>query len=556
MTKRTPGPGLKRRVVLHYRCNQMVISNVIANISGVLIAAIISNQSIHPAPHHIQTMTAELGYLFRAIVFSALLVIPRIYENPIRRCFWSIAAGNVPAEGLLALGRRRLLNEPLFLVGLNFLLWTSGAVVYAVALYLEDPGKMYIPRFFFQTVFTGLTTTVASFFLTEHALRRRMVSTFFPDGGLHAVSGTLRIRISTRLAFLMLSGNVIPCLVFYIIVRGTYHLEADAEVIVSVLRDTIRTNTLLFLVTGLALAFFVSSSLTASLKEVVRVLKSISRGQLREKVRVFSNDEIGYTGEVINEMIDALRDREALRHSLQLAREVQQGLLPSSDPTWGFCDISGVSVYCEQTGGDYYDYIENGRPAGRSLAVVVGDVSGHGLPAALLMSTARAMIRMVSAMLEGAAQVVSSVNAHLCRDIGESGQFMTLFYLVVDEGSRTLRWVRAGHDPAFLYSPKTDTFVDLEGRGLALGVDPCCRYTEAERCYSPGEVILVGTDGLWEAVGPADEMLGKARIRQVVSRNAGRTAAEIKDSILAAVKRHCGRRKLEDDMTFVVIKLS
>jgi sigma-B regulation protein RsbU (phosphoserine phosphatase) len=447
-----------------------------------------------------------------------------------------------------------LLNEPFFLVILNLALWTSGAIIYAVVLNVEDPGKTYIARVFFQTIITGLITSVASFFLTEHALRKNLASAFFPDGGLFGTPGTLRIRIGTRLAFLILSCNVIPCLVFFIIVRGTYQTEVAPEIMILALRDTIQTNTLLFFVTGVSLAVIVSRSLTVPIKEIVSLLKNISHGDLNEKIQVISNDEIGYTGDVINEMIDALRDREMIRHSLQLAHEVQLSLLPEREPKTAFCDISGVSIYCEQTGGDYYDFIEFENPADRKLGIVVGDVSGHGLPAALLMSTARAMIRTVSSVQDALARVVSSVNSHLARDIGESGQFMTLFYLVVDGRNRTLRWVRAGHDPALLYTPETDNFVELEGPGLALGIDHRYDYIESERGFSTGQIILIGTDGLWEAINIKNEMLGKDRIKTAVRQNAMRSAAEIKDSILSVVKEHRGIRKLEDDMTFTVIK--
>jgi sigma-B regulation protein RsbU (phosphoserine phosphatase) len=138
---------------------------------------------------------------------------------------------------------------------------------------------------------------------------------------------------------------------------------------------------------------------------------------------VVSNDEIGYTGDVIN---------------------VQQNLLPKENPRIKGLDIAGKSIYCDETGGDYYDFIklDGGRPA--NIAIVVGDVSGHGIPSALLMATARAFIRQRAYLPGGLSQIISDVNRQIVGDVEDSGQFMTLFYMTVDQDNRCLEWVRAG----------------------------------------------------------------------------------------------------------------
>jgi sigma-B regulation protein RsbU (phosphoserine phosphatase) len=200
----------------------------------------------------------------------------------------------------------------------------------------------------------------------------------------------------------------------------------------------------------------VNRSITQPISEMVRVLNRIRGGDFDTKVRVVSNDEIGHIGDVINEMTEGLKEREQVRQSLQLAREIQQNLLPKDNPDIDGLDIAGTSIYCDETGGDYYDFIvpEKGIPG--QVRIVLGDVSGHGISAALLMATARALIRQRSLMPGSIGEVVSDVNRQLSRDVLETGSFMTLFYLDVDARNNRLAWVRAGHDPALIYNPETD----------------------------------------------------------------------------------------------------
>lgn len=211
------------------------------------------------------------------------------------------------------------------------------------------------------------------------------------------------------------------------------------------------------------MTIIVSSNLTRPLQEIIRVLKGVRDGDLYNKVQVTTNDEIGYTGDVINEMTEGLRERDRMRHSLDLAREVQQNLLPKSAPKIQGLDIAGVSIYCERTGGDYFDYLPVDEHGLGKIGVVVGDVSGHGIPSALLMTTARALIRKNATLSDSIANIISDVNQQLWLDVKESGRFMTLFYSVIDGQNKRIRWVRAGHDPAIFYAPESDTFEELKG---------------------------------------------------------------------------------------------
>ena len=194
------------------------------------------------------------------------------------------------------------------------------------------------------------------------------------------------------------------------------------------------------------------------------------------------------------------KERDRLRHSLELAKEVQQTLLPKSNPRIAGLEVAGKSIYCDETGGDYYDFIEFKGKANEKLGVVVGDVAGHGISSALLMATVRSALRQRLASPGSIEQVIADVNRQLVVDFGDSGQFVTLFYLAVDPTRKILEWVRAGHEPAIFYDPTANSFSELAGSGMALGVDQLCQYQKNRiDAYPRGSIIVMGTDGVWEA---------------------------------------------------------
>jgi sigma-B regulation protein RsbU (phosphoserine phosphatase) len=134
---------------------------------------------------------------------------------------------------------------------------------------------------------------------------------------------------------------------------------------------------------------------------------------------------------------------------------------------------------------------------------------------------------------------------------------MTLFYTEIERPNKIIRWVNAGHEPAMIFDPTTDTFSDLNSaNNLALGVFEDTEFKEAQREVAPGQIIVIATDGIWEARNPEGEMFSKDRIHKIIRRNASKTANDIQDAILGSLKRFQRDVKLEDDMTLVVIKIT
>ncbi len=215
-----------------------------------------------------------------------------------------------------------------------------------------------------------------------------------------------------------------------------------------------------------------------------------------------------------------------------------------------------MSVYCDETGGDYFDFFPCEDEHCSRFGIVVGDVTGHGVGAALLMATVRALIRGLTTRPENLAECISRVNNLLTADVGQTGRFMSLFYLMIEAGSATISWVRAGHDPAILFDPVTDRFEELLGPGMVLGVRKDYPFKQVKKTIqTPGTIILIGTDGIWEAHNGDGEMFGKKRLHEIIRKNANKSAEAIQNAILGAMSNFRGDVPQEDDITIVVIKV-
>jgi sigma-B regulation protein RsbU (phosphoserine phosphatase) len=259
-------------------------------------------------------------------------------------------------------------------------------------------------------------------------------------------------------------------------------------------------------------------------------------------------------GNVIGNMA-FITDMTEHKKALLLAGEVQKSLLPQDKPRVKGLDIAGRNVSCDEIGGDYFDFIWRRDSRKGPFSVVVGDISGHGVDSALLMTTARAFLRMRASQPGTIAEIVTAMNRHLTRDVLESGRFMTLFYLTIDPAKKRLEWVRAGHDPALVYNPEQDEFYELKGSGVALGVNDDFDYEQYQRSgLAKGQIIAVGTDGIWEAINKEGEMFGKARLKKVIRENARASAIDILNAVYTDLNSFISGQKSADDITLVIIK--
>ncbi len=310
------------------------------------------------------------------------------------------------------------------------------------------------------------------------------------------------------------------------------------------------------LLVAVALAAALARHVSRPVLALIGLMHRVGAGDLDARADLGGSREFRHLSDALNRMIADLRDRLRLRHSLDVAMQVQQQLLPRRPPqVWGL-DIAGHSTYCDETGGDYYDFLLLEEAPPDSILVALGDVMGHGVAAALVMAGARAVLRDRAEMAGSLSGLMGRLNRLLSADLGAE-RFMTMHLAVLSARTGTLRWVSAGHDPALIFDATTGTFEEPDKGDLPLGIMPDTAY--GEHTYGPlhaGQIIVVGTDGVWESPNATGEQFGKGRLREAIRAAANGTAAEVTQAILDRLTAFRGDCRPVDDVTFVVLKVT
>lgn len=242
-------------------------------------------------------------------------------------------------------------------------------------------------------------------------------------------------------------------------------------------------------------------------------------------------------------------ERERLERELYLAREIQQRFQPLASPTVEGYDLLGISFSCYEIGGDYYDFIQ--CPDGR-LVVALGDVSGKGTSAALLMSSLHAAVHAQVASQCAPVDTVRAVNRYLAANI-PTNRFVTLFYAELNAATGRFTFANAGHNPPLVVhrDGKTER---LDASGLPLGILPDADYQEGSAQLEPGDALVIYSDGVTETQNPQGEEFGIRRLEQTVARHLDRSAAGIRDRIEAALTEFADGTAAADDITLVIVK--
>lgn len=305
---------------------------------------------------------------------------------------------------------------------------------------------------------------------------------------------------------------------------------------------------------GLILGYFLSRKLSDPLMQLTAHVARVGGGDFEARLHLSSAAELNRLADEVNHMAGGLKQRLVLEQSMAVAEQIQQSLLPDSIPELPGLQIAACSKYCESTGGDYYDFVEIPSSDGNRTLIVVGDVTGHGLGAALLMATARGTLRAACVDATSLGHILSHTNQVLAGS-ARHGMFMTLSLVSVDPKTQTIHWSSAGHDPVIVYHPDSDSFEELSSGDMPLGIEVDIEYREFSRpCATPGTIILIGTDGIWEARRDDGEMFGKPRLKEVIRHHHG-SAEQLADAIRSAMYSWVGEAPLQDDVTFVILKV-
>lgn len=240
----------------------------------------------------------------------------------------------------------------------------------------------------------------------------------------------------------------------------------------------------------------------------------------------------------------------SMKEQINLAAQIQQDLLPKSPPRLDGYDIAACSIAAQMVGGDYYDFVRMGD--GR-WAVCLGDVSGKGLPASLLMANLQATLRGQTVLGRAVAETIANSN-RLIFESTDPEKFATLFYAVLDVATGAISFCNAGHEYPMLFTRAGGAPTRLITGGMALGVVPEFPYEEAGARLDAGDTLIVYSDGIPDAVNEFDQPFGEDRLKECVTEFAGESAAVLMARVVEAVKKHEGGSPRIDDLTLLVIK--
>jgi sigma-B regulation protein RsbU (phosphoserine phosphatase) len=251
----------------------------------------------------------------------------------------------------------------------------------------------------------------------------------------------------------------------------------------------------------------------------------------------------------ITERKKAEEARIRSKEEARMARDIQVNLLPKSNPEISGYDIAGMSLPALNVGGDYYDFI---RLDEHKLAVGLGDVSGKGLAAALVMSNLQATIRGQTLFDGNANKCLERANK-LLFDSTDSKTFVSLFYGILDTQKNTLCYANAGQNTPLVFSPGKKPR-PLKTHGLALGIQENISYQKDEISINPGDLLLIYSDGISEAMNDQMEEFGDEKLQEIVQLDKGDSATDLIENIIMAVNLHFGDASQNDDMTLIILK--
>lgn len=301
------------------------------------------------------------------------------------------------------------------------------------------------------------------------------------------------------------------------------------------------------------LAIVRARKVTDPVMQLAQAATRLADGDFGAKVDIQNTDEFIHLGKIFNSLGDSLQEREQMKQSLALAKEIQQELLPAKAPQCPGFDIAGVSRYCDETGGDYYDFITLREEGTDCIGMAIGDVSGHGIGSALVMAAARGILRSLADHhpLE-LPPIFAGLNRHLSHDTADDC-FMTLFYGILNPCTKRLCWISAGQAPIFLYQNKQIS--ELGSSDIPLGIVDNIDYGQTSQIeFSQGDILLLGTDGIWETRNSVGEMFGTERLKEIINHQADQSAETIAHHIIDTLNHFRGHRHQDDDITLVIIK--
>jgi serine phosphatase RsbU (regulator of sigma subunit) len=310
---------------------------------------------------------------------------------------------------------------------------------------------------------------------------------------------------------------------------------------------------------AIAIGVGLTASVTRAVSALHRGTERIRGGALDHRINVRSRDQLGALADSFNQMTDSVAgllrekaDHERLEHEMAIAAEVQKHMLPEGFPTIPGLEGAARCVMAKQVGGDLYDFIPVGT---NRLAILLGDVSGKGVSAALVMSNVVSAARSLLSGSDtpGPAALLTRLNRILHRTTSAE-TFVTLFYAEYDLRTGNLRYANAGHDWPFILSPEGEVLMELEASGLMLGALGDTVLEEREVVLAPGQVLVAYSDGLVDTINQDDEPFGVHRVRDAIRVHLEEPVGQMVDALVSRLQEFRGDAEEVDDVTMVVVR--
>nr|WP_246525716.1 SpoIIE family protein phosphatase [Geomobilimonas luticola] len=280
----------------------------------------------------------------------------------------------------------------------------------------------------------------------------------------------------------------------------------------------------------------------------LKLLTSLA-GQLAQAIRIDAEIR-AKDKERLEKELAQLENARVLR-DMEIAKQIQLSLLPDNPP-----EIAGMQFACRcipaaHVGGDYYDFF----PKNASVDIVIADVSGHSVGAALIMAETRTVLRAEVRSKNSPGEILTALNDLLHDDLSRAELFITMFYVTFETATRRLTYANAGHNQPLLFRRNSPSCLELDAEGLILGIRRVVDFEEKEVQLSPGDILLMYTDGITEAQNEAGELYGMGRLCDLLGKMEGETAEKILEGVLRDVARYAKSTTLQDDISIVVVKV-
>ncbi len=310
------------------------------------------------------------------------------------------------------------------------------------------------------------------------------------------------------------------------------------------------------------IVFLLSRTITAPIKALTIGSETIGKGNLDYQVEIKTGDELEGLAHSFNQMSSHLKtytaelrrttaEKERVEKELEIARGIQQSFLPENPPLIAGFDLAALNLPAREVGGDFYDFIPVGL---NRWGLVIADVSGKGVPAALFMALSRTLVRANVSDKITASEAISKTN-DLLAEQDRSNMFVTLFYGILDPVKMTLTYVSAGHNPPFILTSAGKDIIMLKARGVALGVVPNMGLEEKEITLGKNDVVVLYTDGVTEAINDKEEQFGHDRMVAIAEEVRNLPAEEMIQRIKDGVLEFSRGQPQFDDITLMVLKV-